>query len=172
MKGNISKMFFRNSKIKVAIVVFTLLIMAIIVIFALKGCSNSDGNYSRPNLPDIQFNNDNGYLPNSQNNVVEIPAVTGIVVKSNTLSQQLNISNPSDNKYVFIVEIYLGDGTKLYTSDYIYPSDTVTKVRFNTVLNSGVYKNALMVYTCCTMDDQHTPLTRYEFPIEIRSSIE
>ena len=165
-------MFFRDSKIKVAIVVFAFLIMAIVVIFALKGCSNSDGNYSRPNLPDIQFNNDNGYLPNSQDNVVEIPAVTGIVVKSNTLSQQLNISNPSVNKYVFIVEIYLSDGTKLYTSDYIYPSDTVTNVRFNTTLKSGVYKNALMVYTCCTIDDQHTPLTRYEFPIEIRSSIE
>ena len=172
MKGNISKMFFRGSKIKVAIVVFTLLIMAIIVIFALKGCSNSGGNYSKPNLPDIQFNNDNGYSPNSQANSVEIPAVTGIVVKSNTLSQKLNISNPSDNKYVFIVEIYLGDGTKLYTSDYIYPSDIVTNVRFNTTLKSGVYKNALMVYTCCTLDDQHTPLTRYEFPIEIRSLVE
>ena len=172
MKGNISKMFFRDSKIKVAIVVFALLIMAIIAIFALKGCSNSGGNYSRPNLPDIQFNNDNGYLPNSQDNVVEIPAVTGIVVKSNTLSQQLNISNPSVNKYVFIVEIYLSDGTKLYMSDYIYPSDIVTNVRFNTTLKSGVYKNALMVYTCCTLDDQHTPLTRYEFPIEIRSLVE
>ena len=165
-------MFFRDSKIKVAIVVFALLIMAIIVIFALKGCSNSGGNYSNPNLPDIQFNNDNGYSPNSQANSVEIPAVTGIVVESNTLSQKLNISNPSDNKYVFIVEIYLGDGTKLYTSDYIYPSDIVTNVRFNTTLKSGVYKNALMVYTCCTLDDQHTPLTRYEFPIEIRSLVE
>lgn len=146
--------------------------MAIIVIFTLKGCSNSGGNYSKPNLPDIQFNNDNGYSPNSQANSVEIPAVTGIVVESNTLSQKLNISNPSDNKYVFIVEIYLGDGTKLYTSDYIYPSDIVTNVRLNTTLKSGVYKNALMVYTCCTLDDQHTPLTRYEFPIEIRSLVE
>lgn len=165
-------MFFRDSKIKVAIVVFALLIMAIIAIFALRGCSNSGGNYSKPNLPDIQFNNDNGYSPNSQANSVEISAVTGIVVKSNTLSQKLGISNPSDNKYVFIVEIYLGDGTKLYTSDYIYPSDIVTNVRFNTTLKSGVYKNALMVYTCCTLDDQHTPLTRYEFPIEIRSLVE
>lgn len=165
-------MFFRDSKIKVAIVVLMLLIMVIIAIFALKGCGNSGGNYSKPNLPDIQFNNDNGYSPNSQDNSVEIPAVTGIVVKSNTLSQKLNISNPSSNKYVFIVEIYLGDGTKLYTSDYIYPSDIVTNVRFNTTLKSGVYKNALMVYTCCTLDDQHTPLTRYEFPIEIRSLVE
>lgn len=162
-------MFFRDSKIKVAIVVLILLIMVIIAIFALNGCSNSGGNYSKPNLPDIQFNNDNGYSPNSQDNSVEIPAVTGIVVKSNTSLQKLNISNPSDNKYVFIVEVYLGDGTKLYTSDYIYPSDTVTNARFNTTLKSGIYKNALMVYTCCTMDDQHTPLTRYEFPIEIRS---
>ena len=165
-------MFFRNPKIKVAIVVFTLLIMAIIAIFALKGCSNSDGNYSKPNLPDIQFNNDKGYSPNSQDNSVKIPAVTGIVVKSDTLSQKLDISNPSNNKYVFIVEIYLGDGTKLYTSDYIYPSDTVTNVWLNTALKSGVYRDALMVYTCCTMDDQHTPLTRYEFPIEIRSLAE
>ena len=165
-------MFFRRPKNKVAIVVFSLLVVAIVLIFALKGCNNPDGNYSKPNLPDIQFNDDNGYSPSEQDNGVEIPAVTGLVVKSDTLAQKLNISNPSSNKYVFIVEIYLSDGTKIYISDYIYPSDTVTDVEFSKTLKTGLYKNALMVYTCCTMDDQHTPLTRCEFPIEIRSLTE
>lgn len=165
-------MFFRRLKNKVVVVVFLILIIVIALALILKGCNNSDENYSQPNLPDIQFDDNNGYSHPEQDDSVEIQAVTGLKIKSDTLAQKLNISNSLSNKYVFIVEIYLGDGTKLYASDYIYPSDTVTDTQFNATLKPGVYKNALMIYTCCTIDDQHIPLTRYEFPIEIWSSAE
>lgn len=166
------KKIFRKSKSRVAIAICIAIILVIVLIFGIKGCNNSGGNYSIPKLPDMYFDSEDGYSAYSPNNNVQIPAVTGIIVRSDTLSQKLNISNPSSNKYVFIVDLYLSNGTKLYTSDYIYPSQTVTDVEFSQTLKSGVYRNALMVYTCCTPDDQHTPLTRYEFPIEIRSSIE
>lgn len=165
-------MFFRGLKNKVVIAACVLAVIVIALTFVLKGRNNSDGNYSKPNLPDIQFGDDNGYSLPKQDDTVKIQAVTGLKVKSDTLTQKLNISNPSSNKYVFVVEIYLGDGTRLYVSDYIFPSNTITDVIFDITLKSGVYKNALMIYTCCTIDDQHIPLTRYEFPIEIWSSTE
>lgn len=165
-------MFFRRLKNKVVIAACFLAVIVIALTLVLKGCNNSDGNYSKPNLSDIQFGDDNGYSLPKQDDSVKIQAVTGLKVKSDTLTQNLNISNPSSNKYVLVVEIYLGDGTRLYVSDYIFPSNTITDARFDITLKSGVYKNALMIYTCCTIDDQHIPLTRYEFPIEIWSSTE
>jgi len=172
MKGNISKFIFRGSKTKVVIVICIALILIVALILALKFGNGNDGKYQKPSLPDIQFNGDGGFTAAQQDNNVVIPATTGIVVKSNTTRQKLNILNPSGNKYVFVVDIYLNDGTKLYTSDYIYPAETITSAEFTQKLNEGLYRNALMVYTCCTLDDQHTPLTRYEFPIEIRSLVE
>lgn len=171
MKENISNLFFGGSKIKTVIAVLLVVVIAVVLILSLKSCNNTDGGYSKQDLPDIQFNENNGFS-SFDDNSVQINAVTGLVVKSNTTAQTLNITNPSSNKYVFVVDIYLSDGTKLYTSDYIYPSDIVASVEFNQKLQEGIYRNALMVYTCCTPDDQHTPLTRYEFPIEIRSLVE
>lgn len=165
-------MFSLKSKRKITIVIFVLLITIIVLLFTLKGCNSLSKNYKASVFPDLHFSDTNGYSPVAQDSRVEIPAVTGIEVRSDTLVQYLNISNPPNNQYVFVVELYLGDGTKLYTSEYIYPSDIITKVNFNAELPVGIYKDALMVYTCCTIDDSHTPLTRYEFPIEIRSSSE
>lgn len=170
-------MFFRRFKnkelgIMICVVGVMLIVWAIVFVIELINCNSSDESYDKPNLPEVQFNGGSGYVDSQQENSVEIPAVTGLVVKSGARRQKLNLTNPSNNRYAFVVEIYLGDGTRLYKSDYINPSGAITEAEFSVALKAGLYKDALMIYTCYTTDDRRAPLTRCEFPIEIRSSEE
>ena len=171
MKGNIKENFCQSFKKRLPIVAVVIVAIALVLllVFALKGC-NDDGNTGgyRPTLPEIQLNGDDGYIENAPQQGIELPATTGLVFNGGSKTQSVDFYNPSKNQCVVTVSLYLADGTLLYESDYLRPSDVVQTIEISRELKTGLYKGALMVYNCYSMTEPYVPISRCEFPIEIR----
>ena len=119
-------------------------------------------------FPEITGNGSDGFVAHSQPSA-SIPAMTGIELTSGHLEQDVQLYNPDENPCAFVVSLYLGNGTLLFQTSPIYPGEFVSTVVLTQALNSGKYKDAVLVYDCYSSDGALTPLTRCEFIIEINS---
>lgn len=156
----------KNKTIIIAIAVLFLVIALAIMHSLLTRNSEDHGVIS--SIPEISFDGDVGYSKIESDSDVLIHATTGFVFNANSLEQKVCIENPSENMYDFVVSIYLGDGTLIYHSDYIHPGDSVTSIKTELELESGVYTNSIIVYRLCATDNSHSVISQCEFPIEIR----
>lgn len=159
--------FSHNHKAIVPMVI-AVVTLIIIIVFLCKGCSSDNTGLHTPQLPDIQLNGDNGYVANSGTQGVKLNAMTGVVFRSGTKTQSVNLSNDKENNCLVVASIYLADGTLLYESDYIHPEGIVTTIDISKELDAGLYRNALLVYRCYSISEPHIPITQCEFGIEIR----
>lgn len=163
-----------NKKICTVIVLILALIafvgLAVAAILAPMQYSNPVAGVAENDFtfPEIDGNGSDGFTAHTQTSAA-IPATTGIVFESGKLEQTINLSNPSENPCVFVISLYLGDGTKLFQTEPIYPGDTVSAVTLSRGLNCGHYSNAVIVYDCYSTDGAMKPLTRCELVIEITS---
>ena len=119
-------------------------------------------------FPEIVGNGSDGFVAHNKASAT-IPATDGIELTSGTVEQSLCMSNPDNNPCIFVISLYLGDGTLLFTTEPLYPGETSEPVLLRQSLNSGVYKNATLVYDCYSADGNMTPLTRCEIAVEINS---
>lgn len=156
----------KNKTIIIAIAVLFLVIALAITHSLLTRNSETPG--VTPSIPEISFDGDIGYSNIESDSDVLIHATTGFVFNADSLEQKVCIENPSENMYDFVVSIYLGDGTLVYHSDYIHPGDSVTSIKTELELESGVYANSIIVYHLCSTDNSHSVISQCEFPIEIR----
>lgn len=119
-------------------------------------------------FPEIVGNGSDGFVAHNKASAT-IPATDGIELTSGTVEQSLCMSNPDNNPCIFVISLYLGDGTLLFTTEPLYPGETSEPVLLRQSLNSGVYKNATLVYDCYSSDGNMAPLTRCEIAVEINS---
>lgn len=119
-------------------------------------------------FPEIVGNGSDGFVAHNKASAT-IPATDGIELTSGTVEQSLCMSNPDNNPCIFVISLYLGDGTLLFTTEPLYPGETSEPVLLRQSLNSGVYKNATLVYDCYSADGNMAPLTRCEIAVEINS---
>ena len=163
------------TKKKSRIAARAILIVLIIAFFALAAAvlvnpmrhNNADQQYNFT-FPTIEGGGSDGFVARNKASAT-IPATDGIELLSGTVEQSLCMSNPDNNPCIFVISLYLGDGTVLFTTEPLYPGETSEPVMLRQVLNSGVYKNATLVYDCYSADGNMTPLTRCELAVEINS---
>ena len=169
MKGNITKTRDRRSarRRNATILVIILLLLFTVTLSIVLLCGNGDNSY-RPDLPEIRLNGDDGFSPNQTQKGIMLRGATGLVFEEGSLEQTVDIPNVQENEYAFVLSIYLADGTQLFKSYYVYRGDVLKKIKLNQTLRSGIYKNALMVYSCYTVDASHIAVSQCEFPIEIK----
>lgn len=141
--------------------------MAAVALIAPLRYSNND-QHNEFTFPAVVGNGSDGFVANTQSSA-SIPAMTGIELKSGTLTQTVNLYNPDKNPCVFVISLYLGDGTMLFQTEPMPPGCSVDTVYLNTTLAYGRYQNAVLVYDCYSNDGTMTPLTRCEFVVEINS---
>ena len=127
--------------------------------------ANQQNNFT---FPAIVGNGSNGFVAHNKASAT-IPATDGIELISGTVEQGLCMSNPDNNPCIFVISLYLGDGTLLFVTEPLYPGETSEPVTLRQSLNSGIYKNAILVYDCYSADGNMTPLTRCEVAVEINS---
>ena len=119
-------------------------------------------------VPAIVGDGSDGFVARNKASAT-IPATDGIELTSGTVEQSLCMSNPDNNPCIFVISLYLGDGTMLFVTEPLYPGETSEPVTLSQTLNSGIYKNATLVYDCYSADGNMTPLTRCEVAVEINS---
>lgn len=140
--------------------------MAVVVLISpLRYSTDQQNEFT---FPAVVGNGSDGFVANTRISA-SIPAMTGIELTSGTLEQDIQLYNPDENPCVFVVSLYLGDGTLLFQTDPIHPGCTTEAATLTRVLEEGRYKNAMLIYDCYSADGNMTPLTRCELIIEINS---
>lgn len=169
MKGCLTINKKNRRLVSIAVLIVSLLAfvgMAVVVLISpLRYSTDQQNEFT---FPAVVGNGSDGFVANTRISA-SIPAMTGIELTSGTLEQDIQLYNPDENPCVFVVSLYLGDGTLLFQTDPIHPGCTTEAVTLTRVLEEGRYKNAMLIYDCYSADGNMTPLTRCELIIEINS---
>jgi hypothetical protein len=93
---------------------------------------------------------------------ISIPGYEMLELIADTKVQALCMPNPSQNSCYFQLNLYLSDGTLIWQSELIEPGLNSKPMVLLHSLNKGVYFNAILRYSCYSMDDTLTPLNGAE----------
>ena len=141
-----------------------LLILLFVSACAAVAFTNNDSNVEPFKLPELYISGNDGFSAQSKA-TASISAKSGLAFVDGQSRQRVEFKNPVDNPCEFVVSLYLGDGTRLFTTNSIKPGEIVNSVNLLYDLKPGTYKDAILVYDCYS--DNGDPLTRCEFIIEI-----
>ena len=117
----------------------------------------TEGNESSTQLP-INVN------PNS----IAIPGYEILQLSADTKKQAVSLSNPKGNPCYFQISLYLEDGTLLWKSELIEPGKTSRQIVLIKSLPKGTYTNAVLRYSCYSMDGTHTPMNGAETKVTLQ----
>lgn len=156
----------KRKSICIAAIAILVLLIGILVIIMYDDPKNPDK--SEFMFPEIIGTGSDGFTAHTKT-TASIPAVTGIELVSGQLKQDVEFYNPEENPCVFVISLYLGDGTLVFKTEPIYPERMVNETCLNVELDSGLYKGAILVYDCYSATGEMTPITRCEFIVEINS---
>lgn len=105
---------------------------------------------------------------NNTEDTITIPGIDGLNLKAGQLQQQVDFCNPSQNKCYFQISLFLSDGTLMWKSDYIAPSEEISEITLFEELQRGLYKNCRLVYDCYSLNDK-SQLNSGDVKLEINS---
>lgn len=152
---------------KYAFVGVCIIVMVLIVILSLKGCNGTtpkDNNNSSDTTSDKVLD----FTPAEERKSIQIPAVTGIYMRSGQLNQTVDFYNPKENNCYFVISLYLSDDTLIYKSDMIAPAEHIKEITLLQELKRGIYRNCLLVYNCYSLDNK-TQLNGSNVVLEINA---
>ena len=138
---------------KYAFVGVCIIVMVLIVILSLKGCNGTtpkDNNNSSDTTSDKVLD----FTPAEEGKSIQIPAVTGIYMRSGQLNQTVDFYNPKENNCYFVISLYLSDDTLIYKSDMIAPAEHIKEITLLQELKRGIYRNCRLVYNCYSLDNK------------------
>lgn len=141
-----------------------LLILLFISACAAAAITSNNNNVEPFKLPKLSISGNDGFSAQSKA-TASISAKSGLTFVDGQSQQRVEFKNPVDNPCEFVVSLYLGDGTHLFTTNPIKPGEIVNSVNLLHDLKPGTYKDAILVYDCYSENGE--PLTRCEFIIEI-----
>ncbi len=150
----------------IAFVIFVIVVAIFLILFykalnAKIAANNTNSLRTDNNLLDFE-------PENSNQDRIALPAITGLYMKSGQIKQVVDFFNPNENNCYFKICLYLSDGTLIYESNLIKPSERITDISLLRQLQRGKYKNCRMVYNCYSLDTE-APLNNCEVKLEINS---
>lgn len=99
--------------------------------------------------------------PTTKQSGTRIPGYSSAEMNAGDDSLKISIGNPKENKVGLYATLKLSDGTVLYESELLEPGQGLEAVPLNQTLEKGTYE-ALVLYQCVMLDDEHTPLNAAE----------
>ena len=163
-----------GGKRKRTLILGIIVLTVIIIILLCLRCCNNTASDNTENLPerDTSETTNQGldFVPadDESKHSIQIPAMTGMYLKAGQLEQTVDFYNPKDNNCFFVLSLYLSDGTLIYKSDMLAPSEHITDITLSQELQRGLYRNCRLVYNCYSLDGK-TPLNGSNVVIEINS---
>ena len=101
-------------------------------------------------------------------NSISVPGYEGLTLSAGTLKQEISLSNPEQNTCIFVIRLYLEDGTLLWESEEIKPGKASAPIVLSQKLEKGTYPNAYLEYSCYTMDNERAPLNKANTKVSLR----
>ena len=132
------------------LVIIAVALVTLVLILVLNGVPTSDG--ITDNTTAVEKN------PNS----IAIPGYEMLELKADSKEQSLCMPNPPQNSCYFQMCLYLEDGTLLWQSELIEPGKSSNPIVLSKALEKGMYHNAILRYSCFSLDEALTPLNGAE----------
>ena len=160
----------RKRAVFVGIITFVIIV---IIILCLRCCNktapdesaNAPDSYVSTTKPELDF------IPaadDESTHSIQIPAMTGMSMRAGRLEQRVDFYNPKENSCYFVLSLYLSDGTLIYKSDMLAPSEHITDITLMQELQRGLYRNCRLVYNCYALDGK-TPLNGSSVVLDIKT---
>lgn len=134
------------------IIAFAAVLIALLLLFLLKGCDGTPVINSGNNPPTVEKNPDS----------IAIPGYEMLELRAGSKEQSLRMPNPPQNCCYFQISLYLEDGTLLWKSELIEPGATSKPIVLSKTLEKGTYPSAILRYSCYRMDETLSPLNGAE----------
>ena len=151
----------------------TFYIILVIVIIALllcfRSCRNPDTLPDVPEETEPKKTLDFTPVDGNTDDTITIPGVTGICMEPNQTEQTVHFYNPEKNNCLFVISLFLSDGTLIFQSEHIHPGEQLTDIALLTQLEQGIYKNCCLLYESYSLDGQ-TQYNGSQFTIEINTT--
>lgn len=130
------------------------IVLVVTIILMLRSCEQDKPLNDEPSTTDSALE----FIPASEgdDNQINIPGMTGINLKAGQLKQSVDFSNPEGNPCYFQLQLFLSDGTLIWESEYIAPSEEITEITLLQQLERGIYQNCKLIYNCYSLDDKAT----------------
>lgn len=137
----------------------TLVLMSMLMVCMLSGCSGNSAGKSEKDYSNIVEN------PN-----IAIPGYESISFHAEEKKQSVSFYNPDVNTCYFKLSLVLVDGTEegtvLWTSDLLEPGEEIKSIELEKELESGDY-TATLKYECFSLKD-HSPLNGSDIVLTIQ----
>ncbi|MBQ8028147.1 MAG: hypothetical protein IJ262_01930 [Clostridia bacterium] len=156
-------------KMHIFLILIAVIVILVLLIFLLRSC-NVNKPPDKGDTPSTTTSSTLDFTPaiDYEDKSITIPGVTGINLKAGQLEQKVDFFNPNNNPCYFVISLYLSDGTLIYKSDFIAPSEHINNIKLTQVLKRGVYGNCRLVYDCYALNNKAT-LNSGEVKLEINS---
>ena len=149
---------FERTLIFTIIILVILLVLTASLVFLLKRTNKAnDSMIYLPETAKIEKNSGS----------ISIPGYESLTFMADTLDQNIQLKNPSQNNCYFIISLLLDDGTMLWKSDLVAPGDLSDPIVFSQALEKGTYPNSVISYSCFSMDDM-SPLNSANTKLTLR----
>lgn len=155
-----------EKKKKYIIALILLFVVVIMLVWLFYSCQSHKTNPTADTTTTESKSLD--FTPYNNTDTITIPGIDGLNLKAGQLQQQVDFCNPSQNKCYFQISLFLSDGTLMWKSDYIAPSEEISEITLFKELQRGLYKNCRLVYDCYSLNDK-SQLNSGEVKLEINS---
>lgn len=141
MSNKKSFILIQDKRIKFAIVLFLILIMFVILGLIFRNVLEYNS--------DIEENN----TVEKNDGLIDIPGFDKITFKADSEKQNILFYNPDKNNCYFQISIIMEDGSVLWKSDLIKPSEKIESIELNRKLETGSF-SATIKYDCFSIKDK------------------
>jgi len=132
----------QGKQIKFAIMLFLLLIMFVILFLIFRNVLNHNS-YKAEENNTVEKNE----------GLIDIPGFDKIIFKADSKKQNILLYNPDKNNCYFQISIIMEDGTVLWKSDMIKPSEKLESIELNKKIEKGIF-SATIKYDCFSLEDK------------------
>ena len=102
--------------------------------------------------------------PGSGTNIA-IPGYEKLDFAAGKTAQTVNLKNPAENAYTFVLTLTLEGGTTIWTGEALAPGEAFTRITLSRALDAGEYP-ATLHYDCYTIEDNQ-PLNGAEIKLTL-----
>lgn len=159
--ANAKKVFNMKKKHYVS-TVFLIVIYLFVFVLIVR-----DSVYYAPNPESGVTLDEDIWYDNFEGEGIVLKVISGISLRANKIHQKISFENDQSNRFVINVILRLGNGTVIYESGYIYPSEKLSEINLYQSLEAGIYNDSVLVYDIYSLDDEHRFISRCELPIDI-----
>lgn len=131
----------QNKNLKNIIIFFLVIVLVVVLFFTFRNILNNNSAVKEKSITEKNVD------------LIDIPGFDKITFKADSEKQNILFYNPDKNNCYFQISIITDDGTVLWKSDLVKPSEKIESIELNKKIEKGSF-SAIIKYDCFTLEDK------------------